>query len=113
MLSSGPKGGFRALFYIHRYTPDLLARVRTDYVHEQQERYRSRIAELERQRSDAARGQMGAIDRELRGLRAKLEETNGFEERLHHLADQMVEIDLDDGVKDNYEKLRDVLADIR
>ena len=113
MLSSGPKGGFRALFYIHRYTPDLLARVRTDYVHEQQERYRSRIAELERQRSDAARGQMGAIDRELRGLRAKLEETNGFEERLHHLADQMVEIDLDDGVKENYEKLRDVLADIR
>lgn len=113
MISSGPKGGFRALFYIHRYTPDLLARVRTDYVHEQQERYRSRIAELERQRSGAARGRMGAIDRALRGLRAKLEETNGFEERLHHLADQMVEIDLDDGVKENYEKLRDVLADIR
>lgn len=113
MLSSGPKGGFRALFYIHRYTPDFLARVRTDYVHEQQERYRSRIAELERQRSGAAHGQMGAIDRELRGLRAKLEETNRFEERLHHLADQMMEIDLDDGVKKNYEKLRDVLADIR
>jgi type II restriction/modification system DNA methylase subunit YeeA len=113
MLSSGPKGGFRALFYIHRYTPDLLARVRTNYVHEQQERYRSRIAELERQRSGAARDRIGATDRELRSLRAKLEETNGFEERLHHLADQMVEIDLDDGVKANYEKLRDVLAAIR
>jgi type II restriction/modification system DNA methylase subunit YeeA len=113
MISSGPKGGFRALFYIHRYTPDLLARIRTDYVHEQQERYRSRISELERQRDGAARGQVGAMDRELRSLRAKLEETNGFEERLHHLADQMVEIDLDDGVKANYERLRDVLARIR
>lgn len=113
MISSGPKGGFRALFYIHRYTPDLLARVRTDYVHEQQERYRSRISELERQRDGAARGQVVAMDRELRSLRAKLEETNGFEERLHHLADQMVEIDLDDGVKVNYERLRDVLARIR
>ena len=112
-MRSGRKGGFRALVYMHRYTPDLLARVRTDYVHERQERYRSRIAELERQRDGASRREIPVIDRELRDLRAKLEEVTKFEERLHHLADQMIEIDLDDGFKVNYAKFADVMAKVK
>lgn len=113
MLESGPLGGFRAMLYVHRYTPDLLARVRTDYVHERQERYRSRISELESQKKSASKSDAREIDRELRTTRAQLDETNKFEERLHHLADQMIELDLNDGVKSNYARLQSVLARIR
>lgn len=113
LIDSGKLGGFRALIYMHRYTPDLLARVRTDYVHERQERYRSRIAELEREREGASRREQSAIDKELRRLRAQLDEVTKFEERLHHLADQMIEIDLDDGFKVNYAKFADVMAKVR
>ena len=111
LIDSGKLGGFRALVYMHRYTPDLLARVRTDYVHERQERYRSRIAELERE--GASRREQSAIDKELKRLRAQLDEVTKFEERLHHLADQMIEIDLDDGFKVNYAKFADVMAKVK
>ena len=113
MLESGPLGGFRAMLYIHRYTPDLLARVRTDYVHERQERYRSRISELESQKKSASKSDARRIERELRTTKAQLDETNKFEERLHHLADQMIELDLNDGVKSNYARLQSVLAKIK
>ena len=113
LLDSGKLGGFRALVYMHRYTPDLLARVRTDYVHERQERYRSRIAELGREREGASRREQSAIDKELKRLRAQLDEVTKFEERLHHLADQMIEIDLDDGFKANYAKFADVMAKVK
>lgn len=113
LLDSGRLGGFRALVYMHRYTPDLLARVRTDYVHERQERYRSRIAELEDARAGASRREVAAMDRELKRLRAQLDEVTKFEERLHHLADQMIEIDLDDGFKVNYAKFSDVMAKVK
>ena len=46
-------------------------------------------------------------------MREQLEETTAFEERIHHLADQMIEIDLDDGVKVNYAKFQDVLAKVK
>lgn len=113
LIDSGKLGGFRALVYMHRYTPDLLARVRTDYVHERQERYRSRIAELEDARTGASRREVAAMDRELKRLRAQLDEVTKFEERLHHLADQMIEIDLDDGFKVNYAKFADVMAKVK
>lgn len=113
LIDSGKLGGFRALIYMHRYTPDLLARVRTDYVHERQERYRSRITDLEREREGASRREQSAIDKELKRLRAQLDEVTKFEERLHHLADQMIEIDLDDGFKVNYAKFADVMAKVK
>ena len=113
LVDSGKLGGFRALVYMHRYKPDLLARVRTDYVHERQERYRSRIAELGREREGASRREQSAIDKELKRLRAQLDEVSKFEERLHHLADQMIAIDLDDGFKVNYAKFADVMAKVK
>lgn len=112
-LDSGKKNGFKAIVYMHRYAPDLLARIRTDYVHEQQERYRTQIANAE----DAVEAAKGAertkLDKRLKKLRDQLVETSDFEERLHHLADQMIEIDLDDGVKVNYAKFADVLTKLK
>lgn len=113
LFDSGKKNGFKALVYMHRYRPDLLARVRTDYVHEQQERYRTQISNAENRREEASVSERAKIDKRLKKLRDQLAETVAFEEKLHHLADQMIEIDLDDGVKVNYAKFQDVLAKIK
>lgn len=113
MFDSGKKNGFKCLIYMHRYTPDMLARIRTDYVHEQQERYRTQIANVEGQIGSASKGQLVALQKRLKKLQEQLKETSEFEERIRHLADQMIAIDLDDGVKVNYAKFEGVLAKIK
>lgn len=113
MLDSGKKNGFKAIIYMHRYTPDMLARIRTDYVHETQERYRTQIANLEDQLQGAAKGQAVKLQKQLKKLSEQLRECSEFEEKVHHLADRMIEIDLDDGVKVNYAKFQYVLAKIK
>jgi hypothetical protein len=55
LFDSGKKNGFKCLIYMHRYQPDTIARIRTDYVHEQQARYQTTIEGLERQLTDALR----------------------------------------------------------
>jgi len=113
LFDSGKKGGFRALIYMHRYQPSTLATLRTDYVHEQQDRYRTAIADLA-SRVDNARGsEKVKLSKQLAQLREQAEETRIYEEKIHHLADQMISIDLDDGVKHNYAIFQDVLAKIK
>lgn len=113
LFDSGKKGGFRALFYMHRYTPDLLARLRTEYVHPQQERYRNQIDDIDRSLDSADRREAAALRKRRKVLSDQLAETNAYEEKVHHLADQMIKIDLDDGVRHNYALFQDVLARIR
>lgn len=113
LFDSGKKAGFRALVYMHRYQPDLLARVRTEYVHQQQDRYRTQIEFAENELATAEKGARVKLDKRIKKLNDQLTEATAFEEKLHHLADQMIEIDLDDGVKVNYAKFQDVLAKIK
>lgn len=113
LFDSGKKNGFKAITYLHRYTPDLLARLRTDYVHEQQERYRTQIANTESALDTCEKSQRATLQKRLKKLQDQLKETSDYEERVHHLADQMITIDLDDGVKVNYAKFQDVLAKIK
>ena len=113
LFDSGKKNGFKALIYMHRYTPDLLARMRTDYVHELQEKYRMQIANYETDLQSATGAQRGNINRQLKKLGEQLHEINLYEEIVHHMADQMIAIDLDDGVKVNYAKFGDLLAKIK
>lgn len=113
LFDSGKKAGFRALIYMHRYQPDLLARVRTEYVHQQQDRYRTQIEFAENELATAEKGARVKLDKRIKKLSGQLTEATAFEEKLHHLADQMIEIDLDDGVKVNYAKFQDVLAKIK
>lgn len=112
-FDSGKKNGFKALIYMHRYQPDLLARVRTDYVHQQQERYRAQVSYAEDALATAEKGNRVKLEKRISKLNDQLREASEFEEKVHHLADQMIEIDLDDGVKVNYAKFRDVLAKIK
>lgn len=113
LFDSGKKNGFKCLVYMHRYQPDLLARIRTDYVHEQQERYRAQIGYANDALVSAERGERVRLDKRIKKLNDQLKETIAYEEKLHHLADQMIKIDLDDGVKVNYAKFQDVLAKIK
>lgn len=113
LFDSGKKGGFRALFYMHRYTPDLLARLRTEYVLPQQDRYRTQIDVIDDAMATADRREAADLLKRRKKLADQLAETVAFEEKVHHLADQMIEIDLDDGVKHNYALFQDVLAKIK
>ena len=113
LFDSGKKNGFKALIYMHRYQPDTIARIRTDYVHEQQARYRTAIADLEQRIANASTGERVKLNKKLTVLQAQATEIRTYEEKIHHLADQMISIDLDDGVKKNYAMFQDVLAKIK
>ena len=113
LFDSGKKNGFKCLVYMHRYQPDLAARIRTDYVLPQQERYRTRLGHLDDQMAVVEGRQKAALAKERKRMEAQAAELASYEERIHHLADQMVKIDLDDGVKVNYAKFADVLAKIK
>ena len=113
LFDSGKKNGFKALIYMHRYQPDTIARVRTDYVHEMQSRYRTAIADVEQRLNDASTSERVKLTKRLNALQAQADELRQYEEKIHHLADQMIAIDLDDGVKVNYAKFADVLATIK
>ena len=113
LFDSGKKNGFKCLVYMHRYQPDTIARIRTDYVHEQQSRYRTAIADMEQRINGASTSERVRLSKQLATLQAQAEEIRVYEEKIHHLADQMIKIDLDDGVKHNYEIFKDVLAKIR
>ena len=114
-FDSGKKNGFKCLIYMHRYRPDTIARIRTDYVHEQQARYRTIMEDLEKRINDpdTSTSERVKLNKQLAKVQAQADEILAYEEKIHHLADQMIDIDLDDGVKHNYEIFNDVLAKIR
>ena len=113
LFDSGKKNGFKALVYMHRWQPDTIARIRTDYVHEMQSRYRTAIADVEQRINGASTSEHVKLTKQLTALQAQAEELRKYEEKVHHLADQMIGIDLDDGVKVNYAKFADVLSPIK
>ena len=110
LFDSGKKNGFKALIYMHRYQSDLLARMRTDYVHEQQERYRTQLAHLADALEHASGSERVKLTKKQKALQDQSLEIQKYEEKIHHLADQNISIDLDDGVKHNYALFADVLA---
>lgn len=113
LFDSSKKNGFKCLIYMHRYQPDTIARIRTDYVHEQQSRYRTSIADLEKRIASASTSEKVKLTKQLSKLQDQAAELHEYEEKIHHLADQYISIDLDDGVKVNYAKFQDVLAKIK
>ena len=113
LFDSGKKNGFKALIYMHRYQSDLLARMRTDYVHEQQERYRTQLNHITDALEHASGSERVKLTKQQKKLRDQSLEIQKYEEKIHHLADQNISIDLDDGVKHNYALFADVLAKIK
>jgi type II restriction/modification system DNA methylase subunit YeeA len=110
LFDSGKKNGFKALIYMHRYQSDLLARMRTDYVHEQQERYRTQLMHIADAIDHASASERVKLTKQQKKLQEQSLEIQKYEEKIHHLADQNIQIDLDDGVNHNYELFAEVLA---
>jgi hypothetical protein len=113
-FDSGKKNGFKALVYIHRYTPDLIARMRTSYVHEQQSRYENQISMIQNRIDSAvSTSERVKAEKELKKLRDQADELRIYEEKIHHWADKKEPMDLDDGVKANYAKFQELLTKIK
>lgn len=113
-FDSGKYNGFKALIYMHRYTPDLIARLRTTYIHPLQSRLRTQTDLLNNQIDGTSiTSEKVKLSKQLKKLNNQLLELNKYEEKVHHFADMMIDIDLDDGVKVNYAKFQDLLAKIK
>lgn len=113
LFDSGKKNGFKCLIYVHRYQSDTVARIRTDYIHEQQARYRTAIDDLIKRQESASGSDVVKIRKKIDLLKAQSDEIHSYEEKVHHIADQMIPLDLNDGIKMNYTKLQDILAKIK
>ena len=114
LFDSGKKNGFKALVYIHRYTPDLIARMRTGYIHPLQSQYRTQIEMLNNQIDEASlTSEKVKLKKQLKKITEQAEELGKYEEKIHHWADKMEPMDLDNGVKVNYAKFQELLAKIK
>ncbi|EFH8042048.1 BREX-1 system adenine-specific DNA-methyltransferase PglX [Escherichia coli] len=114
LFSSGKEKAFECLVYLHRYNEGTLSRMRTEYVVPLLARYQGNIDLVNDQLKSAESGATTTrLKKELDGLTKKFNELRNFDDRLRHYADMRITIDLDDGVKVNYGKFGDLLADVK
>jgi len=107
-FNSGKQNGFKALMYLHRYNSDELAMVRTNYLHPLQGKYELRIDQLTQLASnETVTSQKKRYEKELKHLEQQLTEIKKYDPLIQHIANQGIELDLDDGVVVNYDKLQD------
>src|SRR5690625_4372875 len=113
MFTSGKEKAFNCLIYMHRYDKTTLSRIRTDYLHGVQARYETEKSDLQYIiDSDASTKEIRDAKKELTSVEKKIAELKIYDEKLHHMADKQIEIDLDDGVKVNYKKFEGLVAKI-
>jgi type II restriction/modification system DNA methylase subunit YeeA len=114
LFSSGKEKAFECLVYLHRYNDATLSRMRTEYVVPLLARYQGNIDLVSDQLKSAESGATTTrLKKELDALTKKFNELRSFDDRLRHYADMRITIDLDDGVKVNYGKFGDLLADVK
>jgi type II restriction/modification system DNA methylase subunit YeeA len=112
LFSSGKQRAFQCLVYLHRYHEGTLARMRTEYVIPLQGQIAARIEQLEGDKAKAtSTSHRKKLQKEQDDLKKQQTELLTFEEKLKHAADQKISLDLDDGVKVNYAKFGDLLAE--
>jgi len=114
LFSSGKQGAFQALVYLHRYNESTLARMRAEYVVPLTGKIQSRIDMLKKD-ADAAtsNAEKNKLGKDIDKLGKKYVELLSFDEKLRHYADLRIQLDLDDGVKVNYGKFDDLLAEVK
>jgi len=114
LFTSGKQKAFQCLVYLHRYNEGTLARMRTEYVIPLQGLLESRRNQLENDISSASETpHRRSLEKERDKLAKQRAELQTFDEELRHLADQRISLDLDDGVKVNYGKFGDLLAEVK
>lgn len=113
LFSSGKEKAFECLVYLHRYNESTLARMRTEYVTLLMGKYDAQQSLLQEQLNDASPAQQRDLEKQLKDLAKKQTELRAFDENLKHYADMRIKLDLDDGVKVNYGKFGNLLADVK
>jgi type II restriction/modification system DNA methylase subunit YeeA len=112
-FSSGKQGAFQALVYLHRYNESTLARMRNNYVVPLMGKLQNRIEMLEKDLDASSTTSKNKIGKEIERFNKKKIELAAFDEKLRHYADMRIQLDLDDGVKVNYGKFGDLLAEVK
>ena len=114
LLDSGKKNGFKALIYMHRYNENLIPKARLDYLHRVQTTYEKLLSDVNyRLTTELSMTDKKEAKNRQTDLMAKLQEVKEYDEKIAHIANQRISIDLDDGVKVKYEKFKDILAKIK
>ena len=114
LFSSGKQGAFQALVYLHRYSEGTLARLRAEYVVPLTGKIQSRIEMLQKDANAASSTpSRNKLAKEVEKLKKKHVELLAYDEQLRHYADMRITLDLDDGVKVNYGKFGDLLAEVK
>ena len=104
LYDAGEKNGFKALIYMHRYNEQTTAKVRIGYLHELQKHYERRASFLKDEIE--SNNNRKKAEKELKKIKSQLDECKQFDEKMNHLSSEYISIDLDDGVKVNYEKVQ-------
>ena len=106
-FDSGKQNGFKALVYMHRWNADTIGNLRVEYLHKMQRVYESEIARMQEIIDSSDKGrEISAAEKRKNKLIKQLKETKDYDARIAHLALSRIDIDLDDGVKVNYEKVQ-------
>ena len=113
LFSSGKEKAFECLVYLHRYNEGTLSRIRTEYVTPLMGKYDAQHTLLSEQKLEASGAEARRIEKDLKSLEKKQAELRTFDEQLKHYAEKRITLDLDDGVKANYGKFGNLLADVK
>ncbi|WP_299077671.1 BREX-1 system adenine-specific DNA-methyltransferase PglX [uncultured Paraglaciecola sp.] len=113
LFSSGKEKAFECLVYLHRYNEGTLSRMRTEYVTPLMGKYEAQHTLLSEQQLQATGTESRGIEKDLKSLEKKQAELRTFDEQLKHYAEMRITLDLDDGVKANYGKFGNLLADVK
>ena len=113
LFSSGKEKAFECLVYLHRYNEGTLSRMRTEYVTPLMGKYEAQHKLLSEQQLQATGTEARGIEKDLKSLEKKQAELRTFDEQLKHYAEMRITLDLDDGVKANYGKFGNLLADVK
>ena len=107
LFDSGKQNGFKALVYMHRWNADTIGNVRVEYLHRTQRVYEKEIARMQ-DTMDNSRNprEVAAAEKRKEKLVKQLKEARDYDAKIAHLALSRIDIDLDDGVKVNYEKVQ-------
>ena len=106
LYDSGKQNGFKALIYMHRYNADTSGLVRADYLYKMEQVYESEIARMDDAIANGANREVAQATKRKEKLVKQLKECKDYDDRLGHIALARIPIDLDDGVKDNYDKVQ-------
>ncbi|GGJ55147.1 BREX-1 system adenine-specific DNA-methyltransferase PglX [Deinococcus roseus] len=109
LFTSGKRRAFNAFVYLHRYTPDTLARLRTDYVLELQTRLDAQLSLAEAEAASSSGAQKRNAETRIKNLKLDIEEVRAYQLKVQQLADQRIALDLDDGVAYNYTRFKGIV----